>query len=69
MYGVITIVILLAIAALAVYRWGRNSKTIDVLKSDVKTGEKINEILKKQRDGRIYSVDDADRLFDEIDKD
>lgn len=66
-FGVIIIGI--AIAALAIYRWGRNSKTIDVLKSDVKTGEKANAVLEKQRDNRINSVADADRLWDSVKKD
>lgn len=69
MYGTIAIILGISIAALAFYRWGRNSKTIDVLESDVKTGEKVNEILQKQRDDRIDSVDDADRLWNSFKKD
>lgn len=69
MIGVVAVIFSIAIAALAIYRWGRNSKTIDVLKEDVKTGEKVNEILEKQRDGRIDSVADADRMWDSVKKD
>ncbi len=60
---------LLAVALFAFFRIGRNSTEKDQLKRDVATGEKTNEILQKQRDNRIDSVDDADRLFDTIEKD
>lgn len=63
------IAVLLAVALFAFYRMGRDSSTKDELKQDVKTGVEISEILKKQRDNRIVSVDDADRLFDTIKKD
>ena len=63
------IVGLLTVALFAFFRMGRNSTQKDDLKRDVATGEKTNEILQKQRDNRIDSVDDADRLFDTIKKD
>lgn len=61
--------VLLAVALYAVYRMGRDSSVKNELKRDVATGEKTNEILQKQRDDRISSVDDADRLFDTFKKD
>lgn len=60
---------LLAVALFAFFRTGRNSAEKDELKRDVATGEKTNEILQKQRDDRVNSVDDADRLFDTLKKD
>lgn len=63
------IAVLLTVALGAFWRIGRNSAEKDELKRDVATGEKTNEILQKQRDDRIVSVDDADRLFDTIEKD
>lgn len=65
--GIISV--LLAVALFAVFRLGRNSEEKTELKRDVATGEKTNEILQKQRDDRIGSVDDADRLFDTLKKD
>lgn len=59
---IITLV-MVAIAALAIYRLGRTSKTVDVLKSEVATGEKTNEILQKQRDGQISNANDADSFW------
>ena len=69
MYQAIALIALLVIAAGAVYRFGRNSKTVEVQKADIKEGQKVNEILEKQRDNRVNSVDDADRLFDQLKKD
>ena len=63
------IVGLLTVALFSFFLMGRNSTQKDDLKRDVATGEKTNEILQKQRDNRIDSVDDADRLFDTIKKD
>lgn len=63
------IVGLFAIAIGAVYYLGRNSLQKDNLKTDVATGEKTNEVLQKQRDNRIDTVDGADRLFDTIKND
>lgn len=65
----IIIALLTAVAFFTIYRLGRNSAEKDELKRDVATGEKTNEILQKQRDDRINSVDDADRLFDTLKKD
>lgn len=66
-FGIIALV--LAVALFAFFRIGRNSAEKDELKRDVATGEKTNEILQKQRDNRVNSVDDADRLFDTLKKD
>lgn len=63
------IVGLLIIALGAVYFLGRKSIQKNDLKQDVATGEKTNEVLQKQRDDRVVSVDDADRLFDTLEKD
>lgn len=65
--GIISV--LLAVTLLVVFRMGRDSEVKTELKSDVATGEKTNEILQKQRDDRIVSIDDADRLFDTLKKD
>lgn len=69
MYSVIAIIVLVIFAAGAVYRFGRNSKTVEVQKAEIKTGEKVNEILEKQRDNRVNSIDDADRLFESFEND
>lgn len=53
----------LCLAALALYRWGRKSHEVKTLKSDVKTGQKINETIKKQRDNHISDVDNADKFW------
>lgn len=63
------LLLFIAIALFAVFRIGRGSEEKTELKRDVATGEKTNEILQKQRDDRIVSVDDADRLFDTLKKD
>ena len=65
--GIISV--LLAVTLFVVFRMGRGSEEKTELKRDVATGEKTNEILQKQRDDRIGSVDDADRLFDTLKKD
>lgn len=65
--GIISV--LLAVTLFVVFHMGRDSQKKNELKRDVATGEKTNEILQKQRDDRIGSVDDADRLFDTIKKD
>ena len=57
------IVLILGIALLAIHRLGRNSVKTDDLKKDVQTGQKVNEVLQKQRDNRIDSVDSADKLW------
>ena len=62
----IAIILVLIVALLAVFRLGRNAVEKDDLKRNVATEEKANETLQKQRDGRIISVDDADRLFDSL---
>lgn len=69
MIGILAVIFGTSIAAFAIYRWGRNSKTIDILKTDLKTGEKTHEILQKQRDGRVSGVDDADRMWESVEKD
>lgn len=57
------IIVILGVALLAIYRMGRNSVKTDNLKKDLETGHRTNEILQKQRDDRINSVDDADKLW------
>lgn len=69
MNSIIAIIVLVMITAGAVYRFGRNSKTVEFQKIDIKEGQKINEILEKQRDNRVNNVDDADRLWNEHKKD
>jgi len=56
--------LILAFAAFAIYRWGRKSYENKVLKQDVKTGEKVNDVLKEQRDNQIDSVEKADDFWD-----
>jgi|GEM_PF-5912573 len=64
----ITFVVVI-VAAFAFYRLGRKSHETKTLEQDVKTGQKANEILKNQRDNRIDSVDDADRMWTDREKD
>lgn len=63
MYSAIALIFVLIVAAGAVYRFGRNSKTVEVQAADIKEGEKINEILEKQRDNRINNINDADSFW------
>lgn len=55
-----------SLAALGFWLYGRKTKENDVLKQDVQAKKETNEILQAQRDNRINTVDDADKLFDNI---
>lgn len=57
------------LAAFGFYSLGRKSQQANELKRDVETGKKVNEILEEQRDNRISSVDDSDRMWREREDD
>lgn len=68
MASFIAILILLTCVAGAIYVAGRKSKENETLKQDVKEKTKTNEILEAQRNNRIDSVNDADRLWDNFNR-
>lgn len=68
MTSVIAVIVLLICVAGAIFVAGRKSEENKTLKQDVKAKETANEILEAQRDNRIDSVDDADRLWESRDK-
>lgn len=47
------------------YKWGQNSQKVREREDDLKEADREADILEKQRDDRIDSVDDADKLFDD----
>lgn len=69
MTAIVIILVLNAVMLFVVYRMGRDSEQKSESVREAVAKELVNEILQKQRDDRIGSVDDADRLFDTLKKD
>ena len=63
---VLTVVTLTLLGGLyALYKWGQSSQETKERQRDLKEAADEADILVRQRDGGINTVDDADRLFDD----
>lgn len=62
------IAVLLVIIVILGKRYLKVLKALTRIKLRFKLKERENEILQKQRDNNITTVDDADRVWDDLDK-
>lgn len=58
---------LVALVLFLVYLLGRKSHENLTLQKRIDQGDEVNEILQKQRDNSVSNVDDANKLWSELD--